>query len=148
MLVERDLVLLNLHLFRLKDRIFMLCSLLIDGNQILEVIIGNDPNDVGEYFIDRDATHFARILTFLRTGKLKTDEMTKNQIEELEEELDYYQLHQSEEERLARYWSWDPHTKGQGVELSSDYQIAKRNGGANILQSLEIKQWNHSMSNC
>lgn len=45
----------------------------------------------GAYFIDRDGTHFRHILNFLRTGKVHVPE-SKQETEELLEELDFYQI--------------------------------------------------------
>eukprot|EP01118_Nematostelium_gracile_P005294 TRINITY_DN1661_c0_g1_i2.p1 TRINITY_DN1661_c0_g1~~TRINITY_DN1661_c0_g1_i2.p1 ORF type:complete len:176 (-),score=26.86 TRINITY_DN1661_c0_g1_i2:6-533(-) len=50
------------------------------------------PNDRGEYFIDRDPTHFPRILSYLRTGKLVFDGLDEDEAEMLNAELDYYRI--------------------------------------------------------
>lgn len=39
------------------------------------------PNDDGAFFIDRNPKHFGRILDYLRTGKLRTADLHKEQLE-------------------------------------------------------------------
>lgn len=50
------------------------------------------PDPDGEYFIDRDAVHFPRILSYLRTGNLYLDDLSVVGRQELMTELDFYQL--------------------------------------------------------
>eukprot|EP00026_Physarum_polycephalum_P009601 Phypoly_transcript_09729.p1 GENE.Phypoly_transcript_09729~~Phypoly_transcript_09729.p1 ORF type:complete len:299 (+),score=33.98 Phypoly_transcript_09729:120-1016(+) len=50
------------------------------------------PNDKGAYFIDRNPKHFGRILDYLRYGKLRVADLSAEQMECLEEELDFYQI--------------------------------------------------------
>lgn len=69
--------------------------------------------------IDRDPTHFHRILDFLRTGNANTDDMTEDEKSELDEELDYYQI------SFPTIWCWRKHMH---VELSCDDTIVEKIG--------------------
>jgi len=48
------------------------------------------PDEDGEYFIDRNPKFFGIILDFLRTGKLDTKGLDKDSLEKLKQDLDYY----------------------------------------------------------
>jgi len=48
------------------------------------------PDSDGDFVIDRDPTHFARILTFLRTRKYDVEGLTSRQIDQFHAEWDYY----------------------------------------------------------
>jgi len=50
------------------------------------------PDDDGAYFIDRDPKHFGTILNFMRTGKINLQSWGKEDLELLQEDLDYYQI--------------------------------------------------------
>eukprot|EP00298_Acanthocystis_sp_HF-20_P017100 c21666_g2_i1.p1 GENE.c21666_g2_i1~~c21666_g2_i1.p1 ORF type:complete len:467 (+),score=167.08 c21666_g2_i1:25-1401(+) len=48
--------------------------------------------DDGSYFIDRSPTYFHIIIDFFRTGKIRTLGLNNDQIQELQQELDYYSI--------------------------------------------------------
>eukprot|EP01129_Flabellula_baltica_P003611 TRINITY_DN13365_c0_g1_i1.p1 TRINITY_DN13365_c0_g1~~TRINITY_DN13365_c0_g1_i1.p1 ORF type:complete len:401 (-),score=34.16 TRINITY_DN13365_c0_g1_i1:41-1243(-) len=48
------------------------------------------PNEDGEYFIDRDPIVFDRILNYLRDGNLDTDCLSDREVDILKNDLDYY----------------------------------------------------------
>jgi len=58
-------------------------------------MLGNNhwkPDDDGAYYIDRDPIFFTRILNYLRVGKWNLSGLTKEDIENLKGELDFYQI--------------------------------------------------------
>jgi len=70
-------------------------TLLVPGSYF-EAMLGNhtwkpDPVDTA-YFIDRDPTHFARILHRLRTGVFNLSGLQDDDIEDMKMELDYFLL--------------------------------------------------------
>jgi hypothetical protein len=67
-----------------EDKTSMLCAMFSGKYQIQE-------DNKGRYFIDRDATHFPKILNFLRTGTLVTP-LSNKEIKELMLEAEYYNL--------------------------------------------------------
>jgi len=50
------------------------------------------PDEDGEYFIDRSPKCFRNILDYLLTGKLDTSPLTSSEKKQLTEDLDYYQI--------------------------------------------------------
>jgi len=46
----------------------------------------------GSYFIDRNPRHFDRILDYLKTKKWIVEDLSKQEIEKLEDDLGYYQI--------------------------------------------------------
>jgi hypothetical protein len=50
------------------------------------------PDEDGVYFIDRDPTHFGRIVEYMRTGELSFDGLDDESIKKLESDLDYFQI--------------------------------------------------------
>ena len=50
------------------------------------------PEEDGAYFIDRSHKYFEVILEYLRTGKLSISHLNREQKDNLQHELDYYQI--------------------------------------------------------
>eukprot|EP01117_Protostelium_nocturnum_P018790 TRINITY_DN7928_c0_g1_i1.p1 TRINITY_DN7928_c0_g1~~TRINITY_DN7928_c0_g1_i1.p1 ORF type:complete len:262 (+),score=116.22 TRINITY_DN7928_c0_g1_i1:46-831(+) len=50
------------------------------------------PDEDGNYFIDRDPKPFSIILKYLRTGHFNLKNLTNDQLDDLQEELDYYSI--------------------------------------------------------
>ncbi|EQC37380.1 hypothetical protein SDRG_04984 [Saprolegnia diclina VS20] len=50
------------------------------------------PNEKGEYFLDLDASTFARVIKYLRTGTLNLSGLSNTDEDELREMLDYLQI--------------------------------------------------------
>jgi hypothetical protein len=73
-------------------------TLMIEGSYFYAMLASRvwQPDEHGEYFIDRDPTYFSRILHGLRTGKLNMAGLSSDQMEELHLELDYYQIFKEE----------------------------------------------------
>jgi hypothetical protein len=94
-----------------------------------------NPGPDGSYFIDRDPAHFGLIMTFLRTGEFpqkKLKSMTSWEIEELEEECDYFLLPSPREIQLKSMWEFDlsPLKKPTHATFSNDnLTITKTSGG-------------------
>jgi len=51
-----------------------------------------EPDEDGEYFIDRDPKFFQTIINFLRNGTINLKEWNQDDLERLKIELDYYQI--------------------------------------------------------
>lgn len=51
-----------------------------------------EKDEEGRYFIDRDGTHFRYILNFLRDGSTYIPYSNKQLVDELYEEVKYYQI--------------------------------------------------------
>eukprot|EP01118_Nematostelium_gracile_P004845 TRINITY_DN15777_c0_g1_i1.p1 TRINITY_DN15777_c0_g1~~TRINITY_DN15777_c0_g1_i1.p1 ORF type:complete len:253 (-),score=49.35 TRINITY_DN15777_c0_g1_i1:9-767(-) len=79
-----------------------------------------DPN--GEYFIDRDPTYFNHILNYLRTGSVFYRNFTEDERNDLETELDYYQIPY---EKMMP-WKWDSDYRPDSrVKMSINNKRAK-----------------------
>jgi len=50
------------------------------------------PDEDGEYFIDRNPKYFSTILDFLRSGKLDLKGFSSDELQRIQEDLDYYQI--------------------------------------------------------
>eukprot|EP01118_Nematostelium_gracile_P004928 TRINITY_DN1587_c0_g1_i2.p1 TRINITY_DN1587_c0_g1~~TRINITY_DN1587_c0_g1_i2.p1 ORF type:complete len:312 (-),score=76.28 TRINITY_DN1587_c0_g1_i2:114-1049(-) len=88
------------------------------------------PNNKGEYFIDRDFTHFPRILNYLRTGELELKGLDEIEMEKLNGELDYYQITPLIQQpqtpvQPIEPFQWDPNKKGRAITLSGDGRSAR-----------------------
>eukprot|EP01118_Nematostelium_gracile_P003163 TRINITY_DN1359_c0_g1_i1.p1 TRINITY_DN1359_c0_g1~~TRINITY_DN1359_c0_g1_i1.p1 ORF type:complete len:254 (+),score=40.83 TRINITY_DN1359_c0_g1_i1:113-763(+) len=77
------------------------------------------PNGKGEYFIDRNPKYFFRIIDYLKTGKLRMEDLNISEREEFDRELDYYQIPQLH---------WNPEQKGDNIELSNNNKTALKTG--------------------
>ena len=77
-------------------------TLLSDENSMLALMFSGKYNvekdEEGRYFIDRDGTHFRYILNFLRSGGTHIPYSNLQLVEELYEEVKFYQI----EELLAK----------------------------------------------
>ncbi|CAI2376953.1 unnamed protein product [Moneuplotes crassus] len=71
-------------------------TLLSDENSMLALMFSGKYNvekdDDGRYFIDRDGTHFRYILNFLRDGSTYIPYTNKQLVDELYEEVKFYQI--------------------------------------------------------
>eukprot|EP01118_Nematostelium_gracile_P004800 TRINITY_DN15729_c0_g1_i1.p1 TRINITY_DN15729_c0_g1~~TRINITY_DN15729_c0_g1_i1.p1 ORF type:complete len:323 (-),score=76.52 TRINITY_DN15729_c0_g1_i1:15-983(-) len=76
------------------------------------------PDTDGHYFIDRDPKHFRRILEYLKTKEIDFDDLSKREQNELEFELDFYEVLKSESKQEE--WEWDPLQTGKNLELSKN----------------------------
>eukprot|EP01118_Nematostelium_gracile_P016349 TRINITY_DN6749_c0_g1_i2.p1 TRINITY_DN6749_c0_g1~~TRINITY_DN6749_c0_g1_i2.p1 ORF type:complete len:316 (-),score=67.77 TRINITY_DN6749_c0_g1_i2:83-1009(-) len=85
------------------------------------------PDNQGEYFIDRSPKHFALIIDYLRSEKLDLSQLTEIEKEELEEELDYYQIPiSSNDTRLSSsQWCWDDQIKIPIIRLFDNNRSAE-----------------------
>lgn len=98
----------------------------------------------GSYFIDRDPTHFDRILDYMRTGKLAINGLSVADKKRLLDHLDYLQIPSPEnldvrtssgkapvlivpQDSLANAITWDPATaEPRKIILSNDDKTATR----------------------
>jgi len=60
------------------------------------------PDEDGEYFIDRSPKCFRTILDYLLTGKLDTSPLTSSEKKQLTEDMDYYQI---KPPKISMMWS-------------------------------------------
>jgi hypothetical protein len=94
-----------------------------------------NPGPDGIYFIDRSPVHFELIMTFLRTGEFRREKlksMTSWEIQELEEECDYFLLPSPREIKHKSMWEFDlsPLKKPAHATFSNDnLTIRKTSGG-------------------
>eukprot|EP01127_Copromyxa_protea_P001298 TRINITY_DN11323_c0_g1_i1.p1 TRINITY_DN11323_c0_g1~~TRINITY_DN11323_c0_g1_i1.p1 ORF type:complete len:364 (+),score=42.41 TRINITY_DN11323_c0_g1_i1:141-1094(+) len=75
--------------------IFLKETLLRDPNTFFYAMLGSDrwqPDEDGEYFIDRDPRFFSRIGYFLRNGEWDLSSMTEDEKRLFRIELDFYQI--------------------------------------------------------
>jgi hypothetical protein len=94
-----------------------------------------DPDEDGEYFIDRSYTHFDKILNYLRTDTIFLPEDEKSR-KELLIEAQFYQLNslvqlikRTEQNEIYNiHWSTIPEQKSLGVQISSDGMTAQGRG--------------------
>jgi hypothetical protein len=94
---------------------------LLIPNSFFYAMLGSShwtPDDLGQYFIDRDPVYFGRILSYLRTGTFNKSGLTSEDIEGLIAEFDYYQLELPEQ--LSRI---TPTLREQGV-IYTAYDIS------------------------
>eukprot|EP01118_Nematostelium_gracile_P011835 TRINITY_DN4266_c0_g1_i2.p1 TRINITY_DN4266_c0_g1~~TRINITY_DN4266_c0_g1_i2.p1 ORF type:complete len:287 (-),score=54.49 TRINITY_DN4266_c0_g1_i2:23-883(-) len=114
----------------------------IEGSYF-HVMLSSDrwkPDNKGEYFIDRDFTHFPRILNYLRTGELQLDGLSEIEVQRLNQELDYYQIPRAYEQppvhsvfyappvtsfHSVKPLRWDPNRKGTAITISENGKTAK-----------------------
>eukprot|EP01006_Ploeotia_vitrea_P004032 TRINITY_DN113709_c0_g1_i1.p1 TRINITY_DN113709_c0_g1~~TRINITY_DN113709_c0_g1_i1.p1 ORF type:complete len:328 (-),score=21.51 TRINITY_DN113709_c0_g1_i1:110-1093(-) len=88
------------------------------------------PDSQGHYFIDRSPVTFNVLLQYLRSGKLPVSDLTTQQQEMLEEDVDFYQIRSllnPTQSPLPILWD-DVPQKWQGV--------LKLSGGATTLETL------------
>ncbi|EQC37395.1 hypothetical protein SDRG_04999, partial [Saprolegnia diclina VS20] len=89
------------------------------------------PNEKGEYFLDLDASTFARVIKYLRTGTLNLSGLSNTDEDELREMLDYLQIEWPlpapsappvpvETPRLQ----WDPLHCTETITLENDFMVA------------------------
>eukprot|EP01118_Nematostelium_gracile_P002210 TRINITY_DN12440_c0_g1_i1.p1 TRINITY_DN12440_c0_g1~~TRINITY_DN12440_c0_g1_i1.p1 ORF type:complete len:314 (+),score=78.82 TRINITY_DN12440_c0_g1_i1:32-973(+) len=87
-------------------------------------------NHEGEYFIDRNPTHFNRIVAYLRSGEMNVDGLTKSELDELSKELEYYQIpmpsQPDQSSTTSSQWQWDSSNTGSGIILSHEHKRASR----------------------
>eukprot|EP01118_Nematostelium_gracile_P013027 TRINITY_DN4860_c0_g1_i2.p1 TRINITY_DN4860_c0_g1~~TRINITY_DN4860_c0_g1_i2.p1 ORF type:complete len:309 (-),score=89.29 TRINITY_DN4860_c0_g1_i2:4-930(-) len=97
----------------------------VEGTYFYAMLASNSwkPNERGCYFIDRDPTHFERIMTYLRTKEMKYDGLSEEQLQELEEELDYYQI--IVEDNL---WKWDSKRVSHSIVMSNKGKTVSKLG--------------------
>lgn len=97
---------------------------------------GNDGDDAytkGEYFINRDSTHFHRILNYLRSGTLSVDGMAIYEIKDLRTELDYYQIPDPSEVLIinsANGLRWSYNQKSDNFIISENGKSIQKTGSA------------------
>lgn len=94
-------------------------------------------DEQGRYFIDRDGTHFGKILNFLRDGKLPVPPENSVTRAELLIEAEYYQLGGliellTPEERIqVAQWRWSPSSKSAYITLVGECRVARAGEGKN-----------------
>jgi len=95
------------------------------------------PDSKGYYFIDRNGSNFECILDFLRTGKLRTSDLSQEQLLILEEDLDYFLISDKIDPELIpkvntepSKLKWDSAFCGNKIQLHSNDMSAKMTGGA------------------
>jgi hypothetical protein len=69
--------------------------LLRDRDTFFGALLDWEPNGKGQYEIDRSPTHFHLVLAFLHSGRLDIWSMSREEIRELQDELDYYAISSS-----------------------------------------------------
>jgi hypothetical protein len=86
------------------------------------------PGPDGSYFIDRSPVHFELIMDYLRKGELCIHGLQEWEIEDLEEELDYYLL-QIKDYKPLMQWDLSPSLKPLYATFTeNNFQITKSSG--------------------
>jgi len=100
-------------------------TLLNHKGSYFEVMLSGpwEPDKDGEYFIDRNPKLFGVILDFLRSGKINLMGWSQEDLQMLEEDLDYYQIKISEILQIK----WDYFVGG--INLTSGEKVATKTGG-------------------
>jgi len=94
-----------------------------------------DPDEDGEYFIDRSYTHFDKVLNYLRTDMVVLPERDED-IKELLVEVEFYQIRGLLEIVRNRVWTtavtWGaiPDLKASGIALTNDNFTASLEDGS------------------
>jgi hypothetical protein len=78
------------------------------------------PGPDGNYFIDRDPTHFSLIMTYLRTGEFSKLKLNDVQIYELRNEFDYFLLPIPQELEFKMKWDLSPSKKPVHATFSDE----------------------------
>uniref|UniRef100_A0A6B2LJ35 Potassium channel tetramerisation-type BTB domain-containing protein n=1 Tax=Arcella intermedia TaxID=1963864 RepID=A0A6B2LJ35_9EUKA len=84
------------------------------------------PDEDGEYFIDRNPKHFINILDFLRTGKLNTIGFNEADHIKLKEDLDYFLIsipsyvNVTPSSVVSSVWSWNKDFCGKNLEIQGN----------------------------
>eukprot|EP01118_Nematostelium_gracile_P012762 TRINITY_DN4711_c0_g1_i2.p1 TRINITY_DN4711_c0_g1~~TRINITY_DN4711_c0_g1_i2.p1 ORF type:complete len:394 (-),score=104.23 TRINITY_DN4711_c0_g1_i2:181-1362(-) len=99
------------------------------------------PNAQGEYFIDRNPTHFHHILDYLRTGELHVSSLSELKKQQLLAELDYYQI--TLPKALQRYQR--QYQRYQAENEEKEQQQQQRGGGSDYYYYYERWQWSTKM---
>jgi hypothetical protein len=86
------------------------------------------PDPDGSYFIDRSPAHFELIMDYLRKGELCTKGLNDHEVENLEEELDYYLLRIKDLKPLFQ-WNLSPTKKPINATFSDHNQIVTKTSG-------------------
>jgi len=104
------------------------------GKSMLSVMFSGKfsmkPNENGEYFIDRDPTYFGHILNYLRKGTIDMGKFEQNQLIDLKEEIEYYQIESLSGifEEQSSSVTFMPHYHGSTIQLSNDNKCALYTG--------------------
>uniref|UniRef100_A0A6B2LF59 Potassium channel tetramerisation-type BTB domain-containing protein n=1 Tax=Arcella intermedia TaxID=1963864 RepID=A0A6B2LF59_9EUKA len=89
------------------------------------------PDEDGEYFIDRNPKLFIHILDFLRTGKVNTKGFTEDDHLKLKEDLDYYLITIPPQTlSWSKEWTWSKEFCGSNIVIQ-DRIVTKQSGGSN-----------------
>eukprot|EP01111_Echinosteliopsis_oligospora_P010682 TRINITY_DN3383_c0_g2_i3.p1 TRINITY_DN3383_c0_g2~~TRINITY_DN3383_c0_g2_i3.p1 ORF type:complete len:348 (+),score=85.76 TRINITY_DN3383_c0_g2_i3:45-1088(+) len=78
-------------------------TLLKHPNTFFTAMLGSgqwQPGEDGTYFIEKDPKIFAVILKYLVSGRLNLSKLDEHRMEELKADLDYFQIHNDELQRL------------------------------------------------
>jgi hypothetical protein len=81
----------------------------------------------GAYFIDRNPKHFDRILDYHRTGEFNVDGLDDAACQQLEKDLDFFQL--PPPPGWPQPLTWDPNYQGTSLQLSDDNKTVVRTSG-------------------
>ncbi|OQR87198.1 hypothetical protein ACHHYP_09400 [Achlya hypogyna] len=96
------------------------------------------PNELGEYFIDVDPTHFGRIMTFVRTDALPMDGLSERDLLELMALVDYLQL-PGFAVGNSKLLHWDPKYCSNQLQLSDDgMSVTKKSFSAEFCPVLTV----------
>ena len=112
---------------------------LLVPDTFFHAMLGSDrwkPDDDGEYFVDRDPLLFPIILTFLRTSVWKIDNLSQQDRESLQEEIDFYQLMPVKKTIIP---SFDPKKCGLDVVLSNNFTTCT--GSSNTVLAKQPLLW-------
>ncbi|KAL6080657.1 BTB/POZ domain-containing protein [Balamuthia mandrillaris] len=109
------------------------------------------PDENGEYFIDRNPKHFDVILDYLRKGTIIITGLSQRDLQEIRDEVDFYQLHGLRD--LLFITRWSTIQKSEKIVLSNDNRTARNTGSCSVVTVEDwvtrgIYEWHVSLDKC
>lgn len=116
-------------------------SQLIDTRaRFLQAMVESDewePDSDGAYFIDRSPKHFDRVLNYVRFGKMSYAGLRQDEIETLQETLEFLQLFPDAQPVACDLGvTWDPDTCVDGLHISQGNRAITSTGPTRSVRSL------------